>query len=136
MKGEKMAHLMDGAFSRAGPRSRAGSPTHPLRSLTRLAGFVLTLLAAMIISHSPAAADPVDKSQIEQIVRDYIIENPEIIEEALGVLQTRSQEAEAKARASAVVAEEDALFQSQDDLAMGNPAGDVTLVEFFDFNCG
>ncbi|WP_158083505.1 hypothetical protein [Pseudaminobacter manganicus] len=53
-------------------------------------------------------------------MRDYIIENPEIIEEALGVLQTRSQEAEAKARASAVVAEQDALFQSEDDLAMGN----------------
>ncbi|SOC44890.1 DsbA family protein [Shinella sumterensis] len=131
-----MPHLINGAFSRAGLYPKAFSLTHTVRRLMRLLRFTFTLIAALIVSHSLAVADPADKSQIEQIVRDYILENPEIIEEALGVLQTRAQEAEAKARASAVAAEQNALFQSENDLVMGNPDGDVTLVEFFDFNCG
>lgn len=97
-----------------------------------LAGIGLGLL----LSVPTAKTQEINKPQIEQIVREYILQNPEIIEEALEELQSRAREADAKARSAVLAAEKQTLFQSEADIVLGNPDGDVTLVEFFDFNCG
>ena len=91
---------------------------------------------AMLVASSPAFAQSVDRAEVEKIVREYILQNPEIIEEALTELETRTQATQAQARSQAILAEADALLRSGDDVILGNPDGDVTLVEFFDFNCG
>ena len=92
---------------------------------------------AFLLMATPAAmAESLDRSQVEKIVREYILENPEIIEEALIELENRSKRAQEEARAETIRAEQDALLRSDADLVLGNPDGDVTLVEFFDFNCG
>ncbi len=91
---------------------------------------------ALLTTLSPALAQSVDRAEVEKIVREYIIQNPEIIEEALTELERRNQVAEAQARSQAILAETDALLRSSDDVILGNPVGDATLVEFFDFNCG
>jgi protein-disulfide isomerase len=70
-----------------------------------------------------------DRKATEAIVRAYILENPEIITEAIGVLQKR----EATQRLSAVGSK---LTEPFPDAEFGNPNGDVTLVEFTDYNCG
>ena len=85
---------------------------------------------------STAVAQSIDRTEIEKIVREYILQNPEIIGDALTELQNRSEAAQAEARTAVVAAETDALLRSDDDVVLGNPDGDVTLVEFFDFNCG
>ena len=70
-----------------------------------------------------------DRKATEAIVRAYILENPEIITEAIGVLQKR----EATKRLTAAGSE---LTEPFPGAEFGNPNGDVTLVEFTDYNCG
>ena len=72
---------------------------------------------------------------IEKIVHEYLMDNPEILREMLVALDQRN---EAKARAEALQAIEDnaeAIFNPGDGFVAGNPDGDVTIVEFFDYMC-
>jgi len=73
--------------------------------------------------------DPADRARIESIVRDYILANPEIIPEAMQVLQMRAVQ-------GAITEYHDALYNDPDGVEIGNPDGDVTIVEFFDYTCG
>lgn len=91
---------------------------------------------AILFAPSQAIAQSIDRPAVEKIVREYILQNPEIIGDALAELEKRAQAAEALAKSEAISAETDALQRSNDDVILGNPDGDVTLVEFFDFNCG
>lgn len=87
----------------------------------------------------PAAAQEFSadqKSEIESIVRGYLLENPEVLEEAFTALQERRRQAESVAQQDAVSDNQEALFNSPRQVVLGNPDGDVTLVEFFDYNCG
>lgn len=98
------------------------------------------LLAASLIGFTlPSAASAFDadqKAAIETIVRDYLIANPEVLEEAFTALQTKREAAEEASRREALTAQKDRLFDSEHQAVMGNPDGDVTVVEFFDYNCG
>ncbi len=69
-------------------------------------------------------------------VRAYLLDNPEVLMEAIAVLEGRSAEAEVRRDAAAVAANSDALFGSDFDVVLGNPDGDVTVVEFMDYRCG
>ena len=73
--------------------------------------------------------------QVEKIVRDYLLREPEIIYQALEELQRRQAEAAAERQRTAVAANRAQLFDRAGDPVAGNPAGDVTLVEFFDYQC-
>lgn len=74
--------------------------------------------------------------EIEQIVRDYLLREPEIVYEALQELQARQQVAENERRREALAALEEEIFADPRDPVAGNPEGDVTLVEYFDYQCG
>ena len=77
-----------------------------------------------------------DKDAIGKIVRDYLMEYPEVIEEAMQVLRERQELAQRK-RAAAVIAENgEALRAHPMSPVSGNAGGDVTVVEFFDYQCG
>jgi protein-disulfide isomerase len=78
---------------------------------------------------------PEQKAAIEQIVKDYIMAHPEIVQDALLELDRRQKEAENAAVKTALKAEEKALYDANAGVVVGNPDGDVTLVEFFDYNC-
>lgn len=95
----------------------------------------LVLLCALIAS-GPSVAQDMDRTQIENIVREYLLQNPEIIAEALNELDRRQREAEELARVAALNDSADILFNSARQVVLGNPDGDVTMVEFFDYNCG
>jgi protein-disulfide isomerase len=81
-------------------------------------------------------ASVADKAAIEKIVRDYILENPEIITQAVQVLQNRKKLAETAADRQMLVANRTALLNNPESPVGGNPKGDVTVVEFFDYRCG
>ncbi len=107
------------------------------RALIGLAA-VTSLVASVDIAVAQSEAlkiDADDRAAIEAIVREYILEHPEIITEALDLLQQREEMAELERQRAALVAQHDAIFNSQSPV-MGNPNGDVTLVEFFDYQCG
>ena len=96
------------------------------------------LLAA--VGSGPARAQPVfsdgQRAEIGRIVKDYLVANPEVLQEAMTELERRSQEAQRVAQASALKESRETLTTSPHGNVFGNPKGDVTLVEFFDYNCG
>ena len=103
---------------------------------------ILPLLAALAVlaflageSRAQTPAGP-DKEAVERIVRDYLLANPEIVAEALQTLRAK-QEAEEQALAEAAIAENrEAIDRHPMSPVSGNAAGDVTVVEFFDYQCG
>jgi protein-disulfide isomerase len=68
-------------------------------------------------------------------IRDYLIQNPEVIRDAVNELERRRTEQESAAQSLALEANHDLIFNSPRQVVLGNPEGDVTLVEFFDYNC-
>ena len=89
--------------------------------------------AAQAEETSGAAGLPVE--QIEQIVRDYLMREPELIYQALEELQRRQAAAETERQRAAIAANREQLINDAGDPVAGNPDGDVTLVEFFDYQC-
>lgn len=94
-----------------------------------------------------AELDAMQRSEIEGVVRDYVTKNPEfirdyliahpeVIRDAIDALQRQQDEAERAAQVAMIDANRDLLFASDRQVVIGNPDGDVTLVEFFDYNCG
>lgn len=94
-------------------------------------GLVLTFGAAF-----SAQAEDFSKPDIEKIVREYLLANPELIQEALVALEQKRRDEENVARAQTIKNQSRILFDSVHQAELGNPKGDVTLVEFFDYNCG
>ncbi len=82
-----------------------------------------------------ARIDASDRDAIGAIVHEYLVENPDVMRDVFAALE-QSERAGQQARREQVLAEaHDFLFQG-DDVILGNPDGDVTMVEFFDYNCG
>jgi len=96
------------------------------------------LFAAAIGSlPAPAAAlDEKEKEEIGAFIREYLIANPEILFEVQDALEAKQREQQREQSRLAIATSGDALFHSPDDVVMGNPNGSVTIVEFFDYNCG
>ena len=107
---------------------------------TRLAAVVTSALLAMalLLPSSPAWAQisAGQKTEIEKIIRDYLLKNPEVLRDALIELDRRSKAQEAATRARAVSDLAPKLFNSKHQVVLGNPKGKIQLVEFFDYNCG
>jgi len=78
---------------------------------------------------------PSQRGSIEQITKEYLLQHPEVIQEALAALESRQQADEAQAHAGAVKEQAATLFTSPRQVVLGNAQGDVTMVEFFDYNC-
>jgi protein-disulfide isomerase len=99
----------------------------------------LVLAAALALTAMPAAAQDfstAQRSEIAKIIRDYLIRHPEVLQEAMAELEKKQQLAEAEKARSAIKNHSEALFNSPRQVTLGNPQGDVTFVEFFDYNCG
>lgn len=78
---------------------------------------------------APAPLGDGDRVRIERVVRDYVLANPEIIPQAIERLQ-------AKDASRAIAASRGTIEQPYAGAWIGNPKGDVTLVEYYDYNCG
>lgn len=97
------------------------------------------LAAALGCASLPASAQSfsdTQRSDIEKIVHDYLIAHPEVLEEAMTELNKRQAAAEAEKHKASIAENADAIFNSPRGVTLGNKDGDVTFVEFFDYNCG
>jgi protein-disulfide isomerase len=101
-----------------------------------LAAGLVAALAATGASAQDGTKVELPADQVEAIVRELLMREPEIVYEALQELQRRETAAEAERRKVALLARKDDLFHNAASPVGGNPAGDVTLVEFFDYRCG
>jgi protein-disulfide isomerase len=109
--------------------------------MIRLAG-ATCLASLMLVAAAPAAEPAADlgfsalqKNEIEKIIRDYIVSHPEVLQDAMAELDKRQAAADAEKAQAAVAANAATLFNSSRQVVLGNAKGDVTLVEFFDYNC-
>lgn len=82
----------------------------------------------------PTAA--LDEKRVVDIVHNYLTQNPEILVEMTTELDKRQQEEQAAQQDKVISENADAIFRSPLSYSAGNPDGDVTVVEFFDYNCG
>jgi protein-disulfide isomerase len=98
------------------------------------------LCAASLCVAAPQAVQAQDfsaaqRSSIESIVREYLIAHPEVLQEAMTELERRQTAAESAKHKAAVTEHATNLFSSPRQVTLGNPDGNVTFVEFFDYNC-
>jgi protein-disulfide isomerase len=82
-----------------------------------------------------AQVPAVPREAIEQVIRDYLLNHPEVIVESLRRAEQQRREATRAQARVAVQAHRQELLQSPDSPVGGNPTGDVTVVEFFDYRC-
>lgn len=109
--------------------------THPFRAVTF--GAVLSLMALT----APAQAFDItnmsedERAALREEIRSYLLDNPEVIMEAVSVLEQRQAEAQAQGDIDLVRINAEAIFEDGHSWVGGNPEGDVTLVEFTDYRC-
>ena len=96
-------------------------------------------LAFFALAPKPACAEGFSadqKAEIQAIIKEYLLQKPEILREAMGVLDAREAAAVAKEREKVVTDSGAALFSPASQAVVGATGGKITLVEFFDYNCG
>lgn len=118
------------------------SPSPVFKAFAALPAAMTLSLAFALGVAAPAAATDLDnlsaaeRAAFRAEVRAYLLENPQVLMEAIAVLEQQQAAAELNRDAMAVAANADALFSSAFDVVVGNPEGDITIVEFMDYRCG
>jgi len=87
---------------------------------------------------APASGDfsPQQRQSIEKIVKDYLIANPEIFLEVQTALESKLEQQQAERLKAAIAENARDIYRDPAADVAGNPEGDITVVEFFDYNCG
>ncbi|WP_432618831.1 DsbA family protein [Albidovulum sp.] len=104
--------------------------------LAPLAAAALIGLTAPALALDLKAMSEEEKAAFGEAVRGYLLENPEVLSEAIDVLNQRQANAEAENDRTLVKTNADAIFEDGVSYVGGNPEGDITVVEFIDYNCG
>ncbi|RUX27864.1 DsbA family protein [Mesorhizobium sp. M7A.F.Ca.US.011.01.1.1] len=81
------------------------------------------------------AAGEISQDEFDKRVHDYILAHPEVIMQALQSLDARQREADAKEAKAVLAAKADEVFRDPTSPVGGNAQGNVTMTEFFDYNC-
>jgi protein-disulfide isomerase len=124
-------------------KSSLSSTRHPLRFATLVAATML--LPPLALAQTPAAQPPTADTQkfspdqrrdIENIIKDYLVQHPEVLQEAMDALDKRQKQADADKARTTIKDHNATIFNSAHQVVLGNPKGNVTMVEFFDYNCG
>ena len=79
---------------------------------------------------------PAQRQEIEKIVREYLIGNPDVLKEVIAEAERRQAAEDAVKYVDVIKQNTTAIFNSARQVTIGNLQGDVTMVEFFDYNCG
>jgi protein-disulfide isomerase len=118
----------------------------PLPAFPRMAAAAGLVMAGFLFAATPSLAQgtpatntslsPEQRKAVIDLIKETLLKNPEIVQEALIELESRNQVAQAQSQRNAVAAEKAVLFENPRSPVAGNPQGDVTIVEFFDYNCG
>lgn len=107
-----------------------------LRRACAVPALACALATAPAMAIDVAAMSDAERAAFRAEIRSYLLENPEVLMEAIAVLERR-QAAEAERTDRRLVADNaDALFADGRSWVGGNPDGDVTVVEFLDYRCG
>jgi protein-disulfide isomerase len=105
-----------------------------MKSLFAISLATALAFAGLLPAHA-AEFSPAQKDEIGDIVKDYLVQHPEVLRQALDALDKHEKQQEADAREKIVEDQAGLLFSSPHQETVGNPKGGATLVEFFDYNC-
>jgi protein-disulfide isomerase len=101
------------------------------------AGIIAVLLAFPAAAPAHAQSFTADqRGQIEQIVKEYLLSRPELLQDVMAELEKRQTAADSEKHKAAIKENSGDIFTSPRQVTLGNAQGDVTVVEFFDYNCG
>ncbi len=98
-------------------------------------GVSLATYSLPSISAEPPRFSDQERIELEKIIREYLLQHPEIIPEAMAELQRREKIAAAANAKRAIAANQKRLIDDGISVVIGNPDGDVTLIEFYDYQC-
>jgi protein-disulfide isomerase len=103
--------------------------------------FFVPALVVLALCGAPVTASAQNfsegqRGEIEKIIRDYLLAHPEVLEEVSAELSKRQAAAEAEKHQATISQNAETIFNSPRGVTIGNKEGDVTFVEFFDYNCG
>ena len=116
-----------------------------LRVVTSIAAMVL--LSPLAAAQTPAAQPPAapapaapsfsadQRQQIEGIIKSYLVAHPEVLQDAMDALDKKQKQADADKARETIKNDNATIFNSPHQVVLGNPQGNVTVVEFFDYNC-
>ncbi|MGB5559297.1 MAG: DsbA family protein [Paracoccaceae bacterium] len=93
-------------------------------------------LATPVAAFDLTAMSDAERQAFRDEVRSYLLDNPEVLMEAIGVLEKRQAETQVSNDQTLIQANSDALFNDGYSYVGGNLEGDVTMVEFLDYQCG
>lgn len=102
----------------------------------RLALPLLAALASPVAALDLAAMTEAETDAFGVAVRAYLMDNPQVLIEVIGLLEAQEEAATAAADNAMALANADALFNDPSSWVGGNPDGDVVMVEFMDYRCG
>ena len=97
--------------------------------------FVLATFLSLSMAVKAASPTSIEREQVQQIIHDYLLAHPEVVIDALQAAEAKQKQKEAEAARAAIAAKRDELLNDPSTPSEGDPKGDVTLVEFFDYRC-
>ncbi|MFD1882478.1 DsbA family protein [Paracoccus pacificus] len=108
-----------------------------IAAMPRVAALVLmtTAIASPALAFDPKAMSDDEKAGFGEAVRSYLLENPEVLLEAMQVYEQRQQAAQSDNDRVLVQTNKDEIFSDGYSWVGGNPEGDLTMVEFIDYRC-
>ena len=109
---------------------------HDLRSPLAAVLIAVGLALPAAIPARAQSFTPDQRGEIERIVKEYLLSHPELLQDVMAELEKRQAAADTEKHQSAIKEYSDAIFASPRQVTLGNAQGDVTVVEFFDYNCG
>jgi protein-disulfide isomerase len=105
--------------------------------LTTALGLIAALVGTASLA-APVSADeftPAQKQELGAFIKDYLVNNPDVLREAIQALDKHDKDVADAERQKVVTSQSGELFSSKYQATIGNPKGSATLVEFFDYNC-
>ncbi len=116
------------------------APQTDTAAVTALIDQALTQYDAKRLAEAEAAAPVkvagIDPAELNPLIESYLMSDPKILQRMSVALDTTLQAEEREQATAAIASMQDAIFNDPGQVVLGNPDGDVTLVEFFDYNCG
>ena len=100
------------------------------------AGFALALDAGSSAKAEDTAFSPDQKKAIEKIIKEYLVANPEVMLEVQNILEAKMEKQQAEKTKAALADNAKTLYRPENAALGGNKDGDITVTEFFDYNCG
>ncbi|HLB56020.1 MAG TPA: DsbA family protein [Coxiellaceae bacterium] len=107
-----------------------------LKIILKAIFFLIIMSSAAFADVQPAIFSPAQVTAMQKIMRDYLIAHPEVLVQASNVLQARQQQKAQSTAIESISQNKTALFDDAKSPSIGNKAAPVTIVEFFDYQCG